>query len=149
VNLYCFENAKPGTKRDDMAALEAAGVCLFCPEHLASQQPVDYWTDHWAVTPSEYPYEGTTHHLLLVPRIHAESLLALPLYVLADFWTALSAARAAYALAHFTVAVRNGDARCTGATIRHVHVHLIQAGAPAEPAVKFRCSGRPGTVPVP
>ena len=66
VSLYCFENVRTPEQRAEMARLDAAGICLFCPEHLAShpQQRILLSTEHWSVTPNEFPYQGTSLHLL-------------------------------------------------------------------------------------
>src|SRR5215472_10086800 len=100
-----------------MRRLEAAGVCLFCPSQLARhpRQQVLFSTRHWTATPNEFPYPGTSLHLLLVPHQHASDLLELSEEARGDFWF-------------------------TGATIRHVHAHvLVSSGAEA---VRMRFGGR-------
>ena len=119
MSLYCFENVRTPEQRAEMARLDAAGICLFCPEHLAShpQQRILLSTGHWSITPNEFPYEGTRLHLLLVPHQHAGDLLELSDEVRSDFWVALAATRAAYGIRHYGLGVRNGDCHFTGATI--------------------------------
>ena len=55
-----------------MAALEAAGICVFCPEHVAEhhRQPIEFSGEHWYVTRNDYPYPGTAAHYLIVPHRH-------------------------------------------------------------------------------
>ena len=49
-----------------------------------------------------------------------------------------------YQLTHYGLGVRNGDCRFTGATITHVHAHvLVSSGADGDPPVRMRFSGRP------
>jgi ATP adenylyltransferase len=147
MSLYCFGNVRTERQRAEMERLEAAGVCLFCPEGLAasSGQQVLLATEHWSVTPNEFPYPGTSLHLLLVPRLHATGLLELPEPVLADFWVALRAVVESQGVSHYGLGVRNGDCRFTGATIRHVHAHLLvgQEDDPGATPVRMRFSSRP------
>ena len=50
-----------------------------------------------------------------------------------------------YQLQHYGLGVRNGDCRFTGATIAHVHAHvLVSAAEPGAAPVRMRFSGRPG-----
>jgi ATP adenylyltransferase len=147
MSLYCFEHARTPEQLAEMRRLDEAGICLFCPEHLAShpQQRILLSTAHWSVTPNEYPYDGTSLHLLLVPHQHVGDLLELSDDARADFWAALAATAERHRLAHYSLGIRNGDCRFTGATIRHLHAHLLVAGGTAgAPPVRMRFSGRPG-----
>jgi ATP adenylyltransferase len=147
VSFYCFGNVRSPAQLAEMRRLDAAGVCLFCPEYLASQsrQQMVLSTEHWSVTPNEFPYPGTSLHLLLVPHEHAGDLLELSEAARADFWVALAAVAQRHRLGHYGLGVRNGDCRFTGATIRHVHAHvLVSAGDDNAAPVRMRFSGRPG-----
>jgi len=142
VSLYCFENARAPEQLAEMRRLEAAGVCLFCPSQLARhpRQQVLFSTRHWTATPNEFPYPGTSLHLLLVPHQHASDLLELSEEARGDFWVALARLAERHDLSHYGLGIRNGDCRFTGATIRHVHAHvLVSSGAEA---VRMRFGGR-------
>jgi ATP adenylyltransferase len=145
VSLYCFENVRTAEQRAEMARLDAAGICLFCPEYLAShpRQRILLSTRHWTVTPNAFPYRGTQLHLLLIPDQHAGDLLQLSDEVRADFWVALAAVAEVNELRYYGLGVRNGDCRRTGATIEHVHAHVLVGSddETAEP-VRMRFSAR-------
>jgi len=143
VSLYCFENARTDEQRAEMAKLDAAGICLFCPEYLARQeeQRIVLSTRHWTVTPNRFPYTGTSLHMLLIPDQHAPGLLELSDEVRADFWVALAAVAEASELRYYGLGVRNGDCRFTGATVEHVHAHvLVGPEDDSAPAVRMRFS---------
>lgn len=148
MSLYCFENARTAEQLAEMRRLDAEGICLFCPDGLArhARQQVLVRTRHWTATPNEFPYRGTRLHLLLVPDQHAHDLLELSEEVRGDFWTALAAVAGRYQLDHYGLGVRNGDCRFTGATIRHVHAHVLVGDPAGEQAavVRMRFSARPG-----
>jgi len=143
MSLYCFENVRTAEQRAEMERLDAAGICLFCPEHLAAhpRQELLFSTGHWNVTPNAFPYAGTSLHLLLVPHLHVSDLLALPDDARNDFWTALAEVSRRYGLESYGVGARNGDPRLSGATIAHLHVHvLVPAAVDGSPAVRMRFS---------
>jgi diadenosine tetraphosphate (Ap4A) HIT family hydrolase len=127
----------------EMQRLEDAGICLFCPDGLRghSRNAVVHRTAHWSVTPNAFPYPGTRLHLLLVPHQHAGDLLDLDPDARADFWTTLAWVRDSYGLSYYGLGVRNGDCRYTGATITHVHAHVLVGDPDTQVPVRFRFSG--------
>lgn len=147
MSFYCYANVRTAEQAAEMRSLEARGLCLFCPDGLRrhQRQQILFSTRHWDVTPNEFPYQGTALHLLLVPHEHAGDLLDLPAEAQQDFWTALGLVRERYQLRYYGLGVRNGDCRYTGATIRHVHAHVLvgDPGTAAGP-VRMRFSSRPG-----
>lgn len=147
MSLYCFENVRTAEQQARMERLDAAGVCLFCPDGLAGHagDEVVLRTRHWSVIPNAFPYAGARLHLLLVPDEHAEDLLELSEPARADFWTALAQVRQRYRLTHYGLGSRNGDCRYTGATIAHVHAHVLVGEEQDEeaPPVRMRLSSRP------
>jgi diadenosine tetraphosphate (Ap4A) HIT family hydrolase len=97
------------------------------------------------VTPNAFPYQGTKLHLLVVPHQHANDMLDLDDEALGDFWTALRLIRERFGLDHYGLGARNGNCSFTGATIAHVHAHVV-VGDPAldpEVPVRMRFSSRP------
>jgi diadenosine tetraphosphate (Ap4A) HIT family hydrolase len=148
VSYYCLENYRTAEQLAEMRQLEAQGVCLFCPDGLRNQamQQILLQTSHWTVTPNVFPYPGTIAHLLLVPHQHAADLLDLDEDVRQDFWPALASVRRRYDLRYYGLGVRNGDCRYTGATIRHVHAHVLvgDPGPQSAEVVRMRFSSRPG-----
>jgi ATP adenylyltransferase len=147
VNLYCMENHRTAEQLAEMRRLEAEGLCLFCPDGLRRQarQRVLFQTRHWTVTPNEFPYAGTSLHLLLVPQQHVGDVLDLGPDAQADFWTALAQIRERYGLRYYGLGMRNGDCRFTGATIAHLHAHVLVGDPAADPGVhvRMRFASRP------
>jgi ATP adenylyltransferase len=145
MSLYCLENYRMPGQLARMRELEAAGSCLFCPAELDAHPGAAGFlrTAHWTVLPNDFPYQGATLHLLLVPRQHARDLLELDAAARADFFTALEAARDRYGFAHYGLGVRNGECRYTGATIAHLHAHVLVAPPEPEAVVRMRFSAYP------
>jgi ATP adenylyltransferase len=147
MSLYCIENYRTADQLAEMRRLEANGICLFCPDALRSHahQRIILETPHWSVTPNEFPYKGTALHLLVVPNEHVSDLLDLTPAARNDFWDALTAIRERFALKHYGLGVRNGDCKFTGATIAHVHAHVLvgDSNSADEVPVRMRFSSRP------
>jgi ATP adenylyltransferase len=144
-----MSNYRTAEQLAEMQRLEAAGICLFCPEVLRehSRQRVAWETRHWVVTPNEYPYKGTRIHLLVVPHKHVNDMLDLDDESLGDFWNALRLIRERFDLDYYGLGVRNGDCSFTGATIAHVHAHVLVGDPALEPEVPVRMkfSSRPAS----
>jgi diadenosine tetraphosphate (Ap4A) HIT family hydrolase len=147
LTLYCTDNYRTDEQLAEMRRLEAAGICLFCPGPLRehAHQEVAFETGHWAVTPNAFPYRGTRLHLLVVPHRHVNDMLDLDDEALADFWAALREIRRRYGLGYYGLGVRNGNCSFTGATIAHVHAHVLVGDPDLEPEVpvRMRLSSRP------
>jgi ATP adenylyltransferase len=144
-----MENFRTAEQLAEMQRLEAAGVCLFCPAELERHAGAAAFlrTEHWTVMPNDFPYAGTSLHLMLIPRQHAGDLLELGAAAQADFFTALAAAREHYGFGHYGLGVRNGDCRYTGATIAHLHAHVVVAPPEPEAVVRMRFSAQPPPAP--
>jgi len=145
VTLYYLENYRTEDQLAEMRRLEAAGICLFCPDGIRrhKRQQILWQTSHWTVTPNKFPYAGTRLHLLLIPHEHVGDLLDLPAAARQDFWVVLGWVRERFALDHYGLGVRNGDCRFTGGTIRHVHAHVLVGDGGGTP-VRMRFSSTPG-----
>jgi ATP adenylyltransferase len=142
-----MDNHRTAEQLAEMQRLQADGVCLFCPDVLREhgRQRVLTRTRHWTITPNEFPYAGTALHLLLVPHQHVGDLLDLDPGAQADLFTALAWVRDRYELTYYGLGVRNGDCRYNGATISHLHAHVLVGDPAAEPQVpvRMRFSSRP------
>lgn len=126
MSLYYFGNARSQEQLDQMRRLEAEGICIFCPSHLAHDPNVVYRGAQWTVVPNKYPYRNTALHLLLLPNEHVTDMADLSPAAQQDLWPTLGWVRDHYALTAYGLAVRNGLTEYTGGTIRHLHLHLIQ-----------------------
>jgi diadenosine tetraphosphate (Ap4A) HIT family hydrolase len=147
LTLYCTDNYRTAEQLAEMRRLEAAGICLFCPQSLRehARQQVIIETGQWAVTPNAFPYAGTRLHLLVVPHQHVNDMLDLDDEALSDFWATLRLIRERFGLGYYGLGVRNGNCSFTGATIAHVHAHVLVGDPSADPEVpvRMRFSSRP------
>ncbi len=149
MSLYCMSNYRTAEQLAEMERLEAAGICLFCPAGLRvhTRQRAGWETRHWMVLHNEFPYPGTAIHLLVVPHKHVTDMLDLDDESLGEFWDVLKTIRDRFGLGHYGLGVRNGNCGFTGATIAHVHAHVLVGDPALEPEVpvRMRFSSRPAS----
>ena len=100
--------------------------CPFCPDNFRyHKKPILKRSGHWFLTPSTWPYKDTKHHLLIIGTQHKEQLSEL---TPAD-WRAI-ASLATHAIKKFkipggAITMRFGETAYTGASVCHLHAHLI------------------------
>ncbi len=148
--LYNLDAARDEGQRAYMEELETAGICVFCPEHVAEyhRNPVEYTGEHWYVTRNGYPYEGTAAHYLIVARCHVCAFEELPDEAGAELWAIRrELARGLEPRALATVE-RSGDMRYNGGSVAHLHVHLVALDAAPSATVRFRVSAHGENPPV-
>ena len=125
--LYDIEAARSAAQRKRMEDLEAAGICVFCPEHVAEHQPepVEHMGDHWYVTKNRYPYEGTLAHYLIVARPHVTSFDEMPDEAGAELWSIKRMLNARLDPAAIATVERSGNMLYNGGSVAHLHIHLV------------------------
>lgn len=140
--LYHLGNSRHPEQRAVMERLDAAGDCLFCdPDRDGDDRPVVVATfGPWMVVHNRYPYARAALHLLLIPRQHVTDLADLDASTAAALPRALWEVRRMYRLTSYSLGVRCGDMAATGATIAHLHLHLVVGDPRAERGVRFRMS---------
>lgn len=127
MGLYNHANARNEVQAAYMRELEENGICLFCPETLRSapDQKVHFESEHWIVSENRFPYPDTKLHLLLIPQEHVRDMIDLSEEARDDFWDVLEKCRKSWSLGFYKMMTRCGDTNFTGATIEHLHLHLM------------------------
>ena len=141
VNL---DNARHADQREVMEGIRERGECPFCEENLAKthQQPILRQGEHWTLTPNQWPYNFTRSHLLAISRYHAENLGDLKEGSFDELQDHLQWAEVEFQVAAGGLAMRFGDVTQTGATVNHLHAHLIvpDEAKPADEKIRFKIS---------
>ena len=144
---YNFELARHKEQLQQMQDLAARGVCAFCREHIETEQrePIELETAHWIVKKNDYPYEGTSLHLMLVPKEHVKTFSELSSKAQSDFATTISKVEKKWHLTSYAVGMRSGDMRFNGSSVEHLHAHIIvgDTSNPKHEPVRFKMSSRP------
>jgi diadenosine tetraphosphate (Ap4A) HIT family hydrolase len=140
--LYFLDAARTAEQRAYMEELEAAGICVFCPEHVAEHHraPVEFSGEHWYVTRNDYPYKGTAAHYLIVPHRHVTSFDELPDAAGAELWAIRRRLREQLAPLATATVERSGDIRFNGGSVAHLHTHFVALDADPAATVRFKVS---------
>jgi diadenosine tetraphosphate (Ap4A) HIT family hydrolase len=140
--LYEFDAARSEEQRRRMEDLEAAGVCVFCPQHFAAhhREPIERSGTHWYVTKNDYPYQGTAAHYLIVPHAHVRSFDELRDEAGAELWALRRELLARVRAPAVATIERSGDMRYNGGSVSHLHVHFVALDPDPARTVRFKVS---------
>jgi ATP adenylyltransferase len=140
--LYYLDAARSPEQRAYMEELEAAGVCIFCPEHVATHhgRPVEHRGEHWYVTRNDFPYAGTVAHYLIVPHRHVRSFDELPDAAGAELWALQRMLKERHAPLATASVQRSGDMRFNGGSVAHLHTHFVVLDDAPAKTVRFKVS---------
>lgn len=100
------------------------GVCPFCSDNLTKyhKKPLIERTC-WRVTENMYPYHPVQRHFLFIHKTHIEHIDELS----DEAWRELHAFIKEKKMAGGSFVLRFGDTHFTGASVAHLHAHLIQS----------------------
>lgn len=102
------------------------GCCPFCPEYFKwHQKPILKKAGGWFITESSWPYENAEHHYLIIPERHIEHVTELEKDDLSTVLDLVNEVVKKNNILGGGIALRFGDTRYTGATVVHLHFHLI------------------------
>lgn len=119
-----------GGYTETLEAILAAGFCPFCEEHLMKhhRRPILHKTKYWLATENSWPYEGTKHHFLFIARPHVESTETMSPAMWEDLRKLYKKIVREYGIKGASLLLRSGDTRYTGASVSHLHAHLVSGG---------------------
>jgi ATP adenylyltransferase len=140
--LYSLEAARSPEQRRYMEELAAAGICIFCPEHVAARQrePIELAGEHWYVKKNDFPYEGASAHYLIVAQRHVVSFEELPDEAGAELWAIKRRLKSALEPVAFALVERSGNMLYNGGSVAHLHVHMVALEREPSATVRFRVS---------
>ena len=127
VDVKNAEIVKRSDYVNTLNAIVAAGFCPFCEKHLFKhhQRPLVYKSKHWLVTENSWPYKGSKFHFIFITRSHVEKTENVSHEVWIDLYKLYKKIIRRNNIKGATLMVRSGDTRFTGASVNHLHAHLI------------------------
>jgi len=101
--------------------------CPFCPEQLSTyhNNPIIREGNHWLLTQNDYPYPDTDTHLLLIHRRHAEKFSDISREAQLELFALATETETHGYFTGGGLCVRVGDPLRSGASVKHLHFHLI------------------------
>lgn len=118
--------AKTGEYKDVIKTIESKGKCPFCPDNFKyHKEPILKEGKDWFITRNSWPYKGAAHHFIVISRTHKEQLDKLKPADWAEISSLIDWAVKKYKITGGAMAMRFGETTFTGATVCHLHAHLI------------------------
>lgn len=136
--------ARSAEQYEQFRRIELAGECPFCPDAIEKSDPAEMnvigHEQGWTVISNMIPYENSDVHLVVISNRHVRS----PAELSQDEWADLHGVIQKYTaeLPYGGIAMRFGDFTQTGASVAHLHVHVIKPleNLDSETKVKFKIS---------
>lgn len=119
-------NARGGKYKNIMNQIVAENVCPFCPKTFKwHTKPILKNDGQWFITENFNPYQNSKNHLLIIGKKHKEFLSELSLRDWKSIFTLIDWALKKFKIDGGGIVMRFGNTLKTGATIKHLHMHLI------------------------
>ncbi|MEK7512616.1 MAG: HIT domain-containing protein [Patescibacteria group bacterium] len=144
------ENAGTKAYAETLREIEASGRCPFCIENLLRWHPEGILRKgaHWFLIRNQFKYKEAEQHFVLVSLVHAENFSDLPPEAMGETLEFFRFVQDEFGIPYGGIALRFGEPAKTGATVSHLHFHIIKPYDPEtsgfEPA-RFRIGGRTRT----
>lgn len=125
VNL---KNARDPEYRRGLEEIKEAGICPFCPKNLKKwhKSAILKRAGNWIITPASLQkYDDIKFRFLLIGDEHKESFEELNLTDLSHIKELIIWVIKEYGIKGYGLTLRSGDMDITGASVCHLHFHLI------------------------
>lgn len=120
------QNARKGEYQKVIEEINSTGKCPFCPENFKyHKNPILKRKGGWFLTNNSWPYKNADCHLIILGEKHRENFQEL---TKKDFEAIAYLTRLAikkYSIKGGALAMRFGKTDFNGATVAHLHFHLI------------------------
>ena len=137
--LFDLSHARVSSQKARMEECARLGICPFCWENLDGwhDAPVLKQGNFWIITANDHPYPGSKHHFLAIYRDHISHIYELALGAGDELLSLFSELCIEIGIEGATILMRFGEMVYTGATVSHLHAHII-SGASKEDASEIK-----------
>lgn len=118
--------ARKGEYQKVIETIDKQGKCPFCKDNFKyHKKPILKRESGWLLTKDSWPYKNTETHFIIIGEKHKEEFSEL---TKKDFATVANLAE--WAIKKFKIpggalAMRFGNSDYTGATVSHIHFHVL------------------------
>lgn len=121
-------HAKSGQYGRVLQKIAKKGKCPFCPAQLRkNQKPIIEIkrVGNWFLTPNNYSYQNARIKLMIIGDRHSQNFSELTAKDFREVVQLVNWAIKKYDIQGGGLAIRFGETKFTGATVCHLHFHLI------------------------
>jgi len=103
------------------------GACPFCPAQLKKyhKNPIIEENESWIATDNMYPYEGAKFHIIFINKKHISFLSEITPKAWKELQEIIVSVTEGLEIKGGTTFIRFGDTEFTGASVTHLHAHLV------------------------
>ena len=118
--------AKSGEYRKVIETIKKQGKCPFCPDNFKyHKHPILKRHGRWFLTKISWPYKNNKFHFIIIGDKHRENISELTAIDMKNILFLVKWAVAEFKIKGGAMAMRFGETSYTGATVCHLHAHLI------------------------
>lgn len=119
---------RTGSQAKIYKQIEEEGLCPFCLENFERYKvgPSIKDNTNWTLVKAKWPYENSKVHLIFILKKHIEGIENLDSSMWSDLLQLVKWTLEKYEISGGAFAIRFGDSNLTGATVHHLHAHLIE-----------------------
>lgn len=119
--------ARTEEQKRKMAEIIKERICPFCPKYLKEyhDNPIEKIGKYWSITKNDYPYEGSKYHYLFIYNKHVEHIEKITEPAFVEILEHIKWLTKKYKLPAGGFVMRFGEPEYTGASVTHLHAHLI------------------------
>ncbi len=120
-------NSRTKEQLERMEIVEKLNVCPFCEEGLEKihKLPIEKETINFFVTKNAFPYEGTSHHYLIIPKKHIREVLEISPKMWAEIGELFNWIVESIPMKFGGVFLRFGDLHRSAASLEHLHFQIL------------------------
>ena len=109
-----------------ISEIESIGKCPFCSDNFKyHKNPILKSYGAWFISKTSWPYKNSKHHFIIIGKKHKESFLELTEKDFKSVKHLTNWVIKKFKIKGGALAMRFGDTTFTGATVCHIHFHLI------------------------
>ncbi len=121
-----IKNARKGEYKNIIKEIESTGKCPFCKENFKyHKKPIYKKNGKWFLTNNSWPYKNTENHLIILGDQHKENFSELTKKDLESIAHLINWAIKKWKIKGGGIAMRFGNTNYTGASVSHLHFHII------------------------
>ncbi len=120
-------NARDDLQRARMEQSEQKKVCIFCEEGLKEihKLPILQENKTFLVTDNAFPYPGTSHHVLIIPKQHILSILEINTESWSDLKEMIEWVVKERNIEGASLFLRFGNTKFTCSSLSHLHFQIL------------------------